>query len=87
VHALEPEHLFSFTWHPYAVDPEVDYLHEEPTLVEFKLQPTANGTLLSVTESGFDKIPAHRRALAFMRNEGGWAQQMQNIEAYVAKGA
>jgi uncharacterized protein YndB with AHSA1/START domain len=85
IQAMEPEHFFSFTWHPYAVDPKVDYSQETPTLVEFRLQPIAGGTLLSVTESGFDKIPAQRRAEAFLRNDGGWAQQMKNIEAYVAK--
>src|ERR1700744_5346942 len=85
VQAMEPEKLFSFTWHPYAIDPKVDYSQEEPTLVEFRLHPTAGGTLLKVTESGFEKIPAARRAEAFLRNDGGWAQQMKNIQAYVIK--
>ena len=85
IQKIEPEHLFSFTWHPYAIDPAVDYSGETPTLVEFRLQPTAIGTLLTVTESGFDKIPAHRRADAFRMNDNGWAQQMKNIETYVAQ--
>ena len=84
IRKMEPERLFSYEWHPYAVDPSVDYSQEPPTLVEFRLQPTANGTQLTVTESGFDKIPAARRPEAFRRNEGGWAQQMKQIEAYVA---
>jgi uncharacterized protein YndB with AHSA1/START domain len=63
----------------------VDYNKEEPTLVEFRLQPTAGSTLLTVTESGFDKIPSARRAEAFRMNDGGWAQQMKNIQAYVSK--
>jgi uncharacterized protein YndB with AHSA1/START domain len=85
VQSIEPETLFSFTWHPYATDPKVDYSQEESTLIEFRLQPTAGGTLLTVTESGFEKIPAARRAEAFLRNDGGWAQQMKNIQAYVFK--
>jgi uncharacterized protein YndB with AHSA1/START domain len=85
VQAIEPETLFSYTWHPYSVDASVDYSQEPPTLVEFRLEATAGGTLLRVTESGFDKIPAARRAEAFRRNDGGWAQQMTNIQAYVAK--
>jgi uncharacterized protein YndB with AHSA1/START domain len=85
IQKIEPEHLFSFTWHPYAIDPAIDYSGETPTLVEFRLQPTATGTLLTVTESGFDRIPAHRRADAFRMNDNGWAQQMKNIEAYVAQ--
>jgi hypothetical protein len=84
---MEPERLFSYTWHPYAVDLKVDYSREEPTLVEFHLQPTAVGTLLTVIESGFEKIPRERRAEAYRRNDGGWAQQMTNIQAYVAKAA
>jgi uncharacterized protein YndB with AHSA1/START domain len=82
---IKPETLFSFTWHPYAVDPKVDYSQEESTLIEFRLQPTSGGTLLTVTESGFDKIPAARRAEAVLRNDSGWAQQMKNIQAYVSK--
>lgn len=85
VKAIEPETLFSYTWHPYAVDPNVDFTKEEPTLVEFRLQPITGGTLLTVTESGFDKIPSDRRAEAFRRNDGGWAQQMKNIQTYVSK--
>jgi uncharacterized protein YndB with AHSA1/START domain len=87
VQQIEPETLFSFTWHPYAIDPNVDYSHETPTLVEFRLSPTATGTLLVVTESGFDHVPAARRDEAFRKNDGGWAAQMQNIEAHVARSA
>jgi uncharacterized protein YndB with AHSA1/START domain len=84
---IEPETYFSFTWHPYSVDPKVDYSTEEPTLVEFRLEQLASGTLLKVTESGFEKVPAARRAEAFLRNDSGWAQQMKNIETYVHKAA
>jgi len=85
IQKMEPERLFSFTWYPYAVDPKVDYSGETPTLVEFRLQPSAVGTLLTLTESGFDKVPEWRRAEAFRMNEGGWTQQMKNIEAHVAR--
>jgi uncharacterized protein YndB with AHSA1/START domain len=85
VQAMEPERLFSFTWHPYAVDSKIDYSKETPTLVEFRLEKAANGTLLLLTESGFDKIPSDRRAEAFFRNDNGWAEQMKNIENHVAQ--
>jgi uncharacterized protein YndB with AHSA1/START domain len=81
---LQPETLFAFNWHPYALDPALDYSQETPTLVEFRLQKSATGTLLTLSESGFDKIPAHRRDEAFRMNSGGWEQQMKNIERYVA---
>ena len=84
VQKMEPERLFSFQWHPYAIDPKVDYSTEPPTLVEFKLEETATGTLLVVTESGFDSIPAARRDEAFRKNSGGWAAQLKNVETYVA---
>lgn len=83
---MQAEKLFSFTWHPYAIDPEVDYSKEEPTLVEFRLEQKNGGTLLTVTESGFEKVPKARRAEAFRMNEGGWAIQMQNIAEHVAAG-
>lgn len=84
---IEPEHTFAFTWHPYAIDPDQDYGHEPPTLVEFTLEKTATGTRLRVVESGFDKIPAGRRAEAFRMNDGGWTIQMENIATYVQQAA
>jgi uncharacterized protein YndB with AHSA1/START domain len=83
VQKMEPERLFSFTWHPYSVDPKIDYSKETPTLVEFRLEKTAGGTLLLLTESGFENIPSHRRDEAYRMNEGGWSAQMKNIESYV----
>jgi uncharacterized protein YndB with AHSA1/START domain len=85
VQKMELERLFSFSWHPYAVDSQKDYSEEAPTLVEFRLEKTATGTLLRVTESGFDKIPRDRRLEAFRMNEGGWTEQMKNIERYVGQ--
>jgi uncharacterized protein YndB with AHSA1/START domain len=80
---IEPERLFSFRWHPYAVEQGVDYSAEPTTLVVFQLEDVEGGVLLSVTESGFDQIPLARRAKAFQANEGGWAKQMELINAYV----
>jgi uncharacterized protein YndB with AHSA1/START domain len=87
VKKMEAERLFSFTWHPYAIDPAIDYSKEPTTLVEFRLEPKGSGTVLSVTESGFDAIPKERRFEAFRMNEGGWAEQMKNIERYVERPA
>jgi uncharacterized protein YndB with AHSA1/START domain len=86
VQKMEPETLFSFTWHLHAVDTKIDYSKETPTLVEFRLEPTASGTLLRLIESGFENVPAERRTEAFRMNEGGWTEQMKNIESYVALG-
>ena len=84
VKTMEPERLFAFTWHPYAIDPDKDYSQETPTLVTFTLEKIPTGTLLRVVESGFDKIPAGRRAEAFRMNDGGWAEQVKNIADYLA---
>jgi hypothetical protein len=84
---MEPERLFSYNWHPYAVDPAIDYSKETPTLVEFHLETIEGGTLLTVTESGFEKIPADRRAEALRMDEGGWTAQMKNIERHVTQGS
>jgi uncharacterized protein YndB with AHSA1/START domain len=85
VQKMEPERLFSYTWHPYAIDPKADYSKETPTLVEFRLQRTTTGTLLMLTESGFDKIPSDRRLEAFRKNDDGWTQQAVNLENYVTQ--
>jgi uncharacterized protein YndB with AHSA1/START domain len=83
VETMEPERLFSFRWHPYAVDPNVDYSGEPTTLVEFRLEAQGSGTILTVTESGFDAIPAHRRAEAVRMNDRGWSIQVENISLHV----
>ena len=83
--AIEPMTRFAFTWHPYAIEPNVDYSNEPPTTVEFILRPIEGGTHLTVTESGFDAVPASRRSEAFRMNDGGWTAQVKNIEAYVGK--
>ena len=84
IERIEPERIFSFRWHPYAIDPAVDYSSEPTTLVEFQLQPTEGGTALTIVESGFDSIPLARRVEAFRMNDSGWAEQAQNLERYVA---
>jgi uncharacterized protein YndB with AHSA1/START domain len=83
IERVEPERLLAFRWHPFAVDPGVDYSQEPKTLVELVLAPVAEGTRLTVTESGFDKLPLARRAKAFEMNSGGWAHQMENIARHV----
>src|SRR5258708_18887 len=83
VQKLEPETLFSYTWHPYSVDAAVDYSKESSTLVEFRLEKIAGGTLLRVTESGFGNLPSDRGLEAFRMNDNGWAQQVKSMEAYV----
>jgi uncharacterized protein YndB with AHSA1/START domain len=80
---LDPEHVFAYRWHPYAIDPQIDYSSEPTTLVEFRLHETAEGTTLTLVESGFDRIPAERRAEAFRMNDDGWSAQMQNIRHHV----
>ena len=87
VERIEPERLFSFRWHPYAIDPKFDYSKEPTTLVEFRLEPKDGGTVLFLSESGFDAIPKDRRFEAFRMNDGGWSEQMKNIERHVDRPA
>lgn len=87
IQRMEPERLLSWHWHPYAVEPGVDYASETPTLVTFTLEDApGGGTLLKVVESGFDQVPVARRALAFRMNSGGWDGQVENIQRHVAQG-
>jgi uncharacterized protein YndB with AHSA1/START domain len=84
IEQIVPERLFSLRWHPYGIDPDIDYSQEPTTLVEFTLEDApGGGTLLKVVESGFDRIPAHRRDEAFRMNSQGWAAQMDNVKAHV----
>ena len=85
VEKMEPERLFAWRWRPYAIDPNKDYSHEPMTLVVFELSEVPEGTLLKVTESGFDGIPLDRRDTAYRANSGGWTIQMENIERYVSQ--
>ncbi len=86
VERVEPEHYFSYRWHPYAIDPKVDYSAEPRTLVEFRLAELAGGkgTAVTIVESGFDRIPLARRAEAYRMNDKGWAGQTKKLAAYVA---
>jgi uncharacterized protein YndB with AHSA1/START domain len=86
VDRIDPMRLFSFRWHPYAVDPDVDYSKEPTTLVVFELEEVTDGTLLRISESGFDRIPLERRAKAFEMNEQGWEAQMRLIGKYLSQG-
>jgi uncharacterized protein YndB with AHSA1/START domain len=86
VERMEKERLLAFRWHPDDVDPKADPSGEPMTLVEFHLEEGPEGTLLTVVESGFDKVPLARRAKAFESNSEGWAEQLKNIERYVAQG-
>ena len=83
IERMEPERLFSFRWHPFAVERGVDYSAEPTTLVAFELEEATGGIMLTVTESGFDRIPLARRAKAFAANEGGWGMVVKLIEQYV----
>jgi uncharacterized protein YndB with AHSA1/START domain len=83
IEKAEPQELLSWRWHPAAIDPKVDYSSEPTTLVEFQLQDAAGGTLLTVVETGIDKIPVSRRLEVFRMNSEGWDGQMQNIEKHV----
>jgi uncharacterized protein YndB with AHSA1/START domain len=85
VEPIELERLFSFRWHPYAMESGVDYSAEPTTLVAFALEEVAGGVMLTVTESGFDQIPLARRAQAFLANEQGWGMQVKLIEAYLVR--
>lgn len=86
VERLEPERYFAYRWHPYAIDPDVDYSQEPMTLVEFRLDEIAGATQLIIVESGFDGVPIGRRSEAFRMNEGGWEQQAKNVERHVSQG-
>jgi len=85
IEQMQAERLFSFRWHPGAVEPGIDYASEPTTLVVFTLEKAPDGVQLTVSESGFDQIPLARRAKAFSANEGGWTLVIKLIEEYLAK--
>ncbi len=85
IERMDPEKLFSFRWHPGAIDPRVDYSQEPMTLIEFILEERTDGVLLTVIESGFDRIPLARRAQAFAGNEQGWSKVMDLVAGYLAR--
>ena len=87
IERIDAERLLSFRWHPYGIDPNVDYSSEPMTLVEFRLEEVDGGTKLTISESGFDNIPLARRAEAFRMNQDGWEMQAHNIEDYVTGGS
>lgn len=87
IETVEPESVFSFRWHPFAIDPNVDYSKEPMTLVTFRLEPQPGGVMLTITETGFEGLPLERRAEAFAANDGGWAAQCKLVEKYLVQTA
>jgi uncharacterized protein YndB with AHSA1/START domain len=87
VERIEPMRRISFRWHPFAIDPRVDYSKEPTTLIVFELEEVQGGTRLTITESGFDGIPLARRAEAFRANEGGWTHQLVLVRKYAERPA
>jgi uncharacterized protein YndB with AHSA1/START domain len=85
IERMDPESRFSYRWHPYAIEPGVDYSSEPMTLVEFHLEEVAEGTQIKVVESGFDHIPLARRAEALRMNNAGWDEQLEKLAGYVAE--
>jgi uncharacterized protein YndB with AHSA1/START domain len=85
VERMEPETLFSFRWHPFAIERGVDYSNEHTTTVEFRLEEVPGGTRLTVIEAGFQKLPVARRSPAHEANASGWDEQLRNIERHVAE--
>ena len=85
VERVSPEDYFAYRWHPHAIDPNADYSAEPMTLVEFRLRSVPDGTELTVIESGFDRIPAHRRDEAYRMNDGGWKGQIENLRRHVTR--
>ena len=83
IERVVPERLLSWRWHPAAIDPKADYSQEPTTQVVFELQEVEGGTMLTVVESGLDKIPLARRADVFRMNSSGWDEQMENIKKHV----
>lgn len=78
--AMDPETYFAWKWHP-GIDKGSDR-DAERTLVEFRLKPTDTGTLLSVRESGFENVPAAKRAEILAGNNAGWDAQLANLEGH-----
>jgi uncharacterized protein YndB with AHSA1/START domain len=87
IEKLDPEREFSFRWHPFAIDVDVDYAGQPTTLVVFVLNEVSEGVLLTITESGFEQVPLERRAKAFAANEGGWTHQAKLLEKYLTETA
>ena len=83
VDKMEPERMVSWRWHPNAIDSRLDYASEPTTLVVFELEEVEGGTMLTVVESGFDRIPVERRAEAYRGNDEGWAVQVESIKRHV----
>ena len=83
IERIEPQHTFAYRWHPYAINPDVDYSGEPRTLVEFRLEPSSDGTRLTIVESGFEHLPPARRVDSLRMNDGGWTFQLKNIVAHV----
>lgn len=87
IERVEPMSRLSFRWHPGGEEVSPDAPQDQMTTVTFELKDEPGGVLLTITETGFDRVPLERRAKAFADNEGGWEMQTRLIEKYLAQRA
>ena len=81
---MDHERLLSFRWHDFDESSGVDISEQPMTRVEFRLEAIKGGTLLTITESGFEDIPDPRRLEVLRGNTKGWDFQAENITTYVS---
>ena len=78
IKVVDPMDVFAYCW---AI---VGTAEDDPrrTYVEFRLEPAADGTVLTVTETGFAQLPDALLA-SYQGNTDGWAAELAELVAYL----
>jgi len=79
IKVVDPMSVFAFSWSINGA-PEGD---PRRTYVEFALEPTATGTRLTVTESGFAQLPDEWLEASYEGNSKGWDGELGDLVAYL----
>jgi uncharacterized protein YndB with AHSA1/START domain len=80
------EQVFAYKWHPGEDCPIDKHPEAEMTMVRFELEDHPNGTKITLTESGFERVPESRREWCFGQNTQGWSDELKKLFAYVETG-
>ena len=79
IQRVDPMSVFAYSWRISGA-PEGD---PRRTYVEFTLEPTAAGTLLTVIESGFAQLPDAWLEPSYEGNVRGWRSELDELVAYL----
>ena len=78
IETIEPKQCFAYRWERHDADFDKPFAEVESTLVTFTLEEVADGTQLTVVETGFADLPNPEQL--FEGNSDGWDSELDDLK-------